>query len=566
MKETRGDPGGGRRGGWCGGAQPCGRGGQGPPPGPGRGEAEPGPAPGEKQRRRQEQEQGHGHGRGAEGSAGAGAAGGRGGGGGRQPAAAGGAIPAEVRLPGSCTLQPAQPRGVHGSAEGFPAGEPPPTQRGAGCPHAAADGPPAVWHGRWGELGPPRCAAAPALGTARQQVAQAAPDVPGGELAAVPAAARGAPGRPGRLRALEQRLLAGILGSTRRPGRHPPHLLPRGPQRRAQQRLRWARCWSLPPRGALAHAFFPRRGEAHFDSAERWSLRSGKGRNLFVVVAHEVGHTLGLEHSPARSALMSPYYKKLSKDFVLSWDDILAIQNLYGKPSRGSAIQLPGRVFTHFQDWSGDLYGEDRQRQGASTYYCHSFFDAVTADVDDNLYIFKGGHFWVVPASGNASQPQPLHARWPGLPAGIDACACSPLSHSFYFFKGGRCWRYQGSTLLPGFPQKCSARGLPRHPDTALYFQRLRRLVLFKGAKYFVASEESLSLEPYYPRSLRDWDGVPPGTTGALARRDGSVYFFRDERYWRFDQAKLRVVATGKWATQLPWMGCWDANGGQALF
>lgn len=58
------------------------------------------------------------------------------------------------------------------------------------------------------------------------------------------------------------------------------------------------------------------------------------------------------------------------------------------------------------------------------------------ADADHSLYIFKGGHFWVVSASGNASQPQPLHARWPGLPAGIDACACSPLSRSFYFFKG----------------------------------------------------------------------------------------------------------------------------------
>lgn len=49
-----------------------------------------------------------------------------------------------------------------------------------------------------------------------------------------------------------------------------------------------------------------------------------------------------------------------------------------GKPSKGSAIQLPGKVFTHFQDWSTDLYGGDRQQRSLSAYYCHSFFDAIT--------------------------------------------------------------------------------------------------------------------------------------------------------------------------------------------
>ncbi|XP_078235495.1 matrix metalloproteinase-28 isoform X2 [Pogona vitticeps] len=319
--------------------------------------------------------------------------------------------------------------------------------------------------------------------------------------------------------------------------------------------------------GALAHAFFPRRGEAHFDDDERWSLGGGKGHNLFVVVAHEIGHTLGLEHSPVRNALMSPYYKKLGKDFILNWDDILAIQNLYGKPARGSVVQLPGKLFSHFQDLSHPLEGAGPHRESNfSSHYCWSFFDAITTDLADNLYIFKGDYYWIISKGVKNNGPHPLRATWPGLPSTIDAAAFSEEDGKFYFFRGGRCWCYKGSSLEMGFPQKCSNRGdLPRHPDTALYFQPLHRLVLFKGPKYYVVNEEALRVEPYYPRSLRDWGGVPAMANGALTRRDGSVYFFRDDRFWKFDSEKLRVIETGKWAPQLQWLGCQDAALNQAV-
>ena len=54
-------------------------------------------------------------------------------------------------------------------------------------------------------------------------------------------------------------------------------------------------------------------------------------QNLFNIYHFFIsGHSLGLFHSTAEGALMNPYYDDSSK-MVLSADDILGIQSLYGK-------------------------------------------------------------------------------------------------------------------------------------------------------------------------------------------------------------------------------------------
>ncbi|NXU57195.1 MMP7 protein, partial [Turnix velox] len=84
----------------------------------------------------------------------------------------------------------------------------------------------------------------------------------------------------------------------------------------------------------LAHAFGPGEGiggDAHFDDDERWS-EYDQEVNLFLVAAHEFGHSLGLAHSNVRGALMYPLYTYMNPaTFRLSEDDKRRIQKLYGK-------------------------------------------------------------------------------------------------------------------------------------------------------------------------------------------------------------------------------------------
>ncbi|XP_077200325.1 matrix metalloproteinase-18-like [Paroedura picta] len=86
--------------------------------------------------------------------------------------------------------------------------------------------------------------------------------------------------------------------------------------------------------GILAHAYLPGRGiggDAHFDESEKWS-ETNREINLFLVAAHEFGHSLGLKHSSVRGALMYPTYSYVNPaTFRLPNDDTQRIQRLYGK-------------------------------------------------------------------------------------------------------------------------------------------------------------------------------------------------------------------------------------------
>lgn len=100
------------------------------------------------------------------------------------------------------------------------------------------------------------------------------------------------------------------------------------------------------PSGTLAHALFPpsnggsAAGDLHLDTAETWKIGfGGAGFDIFQVVAHEIGHSLGLDHSSVAGSLMNPFYTEAFSG--VQADDAAGAQFIYGGKI---AVSEPGII------------------------------------------------------------------------------------------------------------------------------------------------------------------------------------------------------------------------------
>ena len=93
------------------------------------------------------------------------------------------------------------------------------------------------------------------------------------------------------------------------------------------------------PGRVLAHAYYPYEfgdfgGDIHFDEDEGWSQNVTdlwSGTDFFSVAQHEIGHSLGLSHSPVSESVMFPYYRGKQGNQGIGYDDVLAMYELYSK-------------------------------------------------------------------------------------------------------------------------------------------------------------------------------------------------------------------------------------------
>uniref|UniRef100_A0A8C1ID87 interstitial collagenase n=1 Tax=Cyprinus carpio TaxID=7962 RepID=A0A8C1ID87_CYPCA len=254
------------------------------------------------------------------------------------------------------------------------------------------------------------------------------------------------------------------------------------------------------PNGLLAHAFPPFEGiggDAHFDDDEKFFYRSPQGYNLFLVAAHEFGHSLGLEHSRDPGALMYPTYIHRDVDtFVLPKDDVDGIQSLYGPNPDETGPRPTPPVTPNKCDPKLVL-------------------DAVTM-LRGEIMFFKDSFFWRSSPHRGTVEQHLITGFWPEIPGHIDAAFESPLEDKVFIIKGEKVWALYGYEMAQGYPKSLSMFRLPRKVqkvDAVLYDETSYKILFFVNKQIYSYNEEQRRLEKGYPKPV---EVVFPGMKGKV--------------------------------------------------
>ncbi|XP_032432680.1 collagenase 3-like [Xiphophorus hellerii] len=275
------------------------------------------------------------------------------------------------------------------------------------------------------------------------------------------------------------------------------------------------------PDGTLAHAFAPSSGiggDAHFDEDETFTFRTNKGYVLFLVAAHEFGHSLGLSHSNDPGALMAPVYSYKNPDtFVLPQDDVRGIQSLYGKnedpiPPGPTAPPTPDACDSSL------------------------VLDAV-ATLRGEMLFFKNGFFWRIYPQSNTPEQTLIANFWPDAPDSVDAAYESQESDRVFLFKGRQVWAFSGYDLVRDYPKSISSFGLPediKKVDAALNDPETGKTLFFVDSNYYSYDETTKAMDSGFPKRVDEtFSGMTRKVTAALQNR-GYTYLYSGPYMYEF--------------------------------
>lgn len=285
--------------------------------------------------------------------------------------------------------------------------------------------------------------------------------------------------------------------------------------------------------GVLAHAFYPRSGEIHFDDDEEFTRFTSRGVNLRYTASHEFGHTLGLKHSMKKGAMMSPYHPGYSSDIFLDEDDLAGISKLF-KLGKGAVYTVETNEAEEYQKFLSNQFDNSQDNKPhVSDSPCIDHIDAVIHDPNTKtLYFFVKDVYYKV-ERGRLGEigvvegyPKYISEGWDGLDSNIDAAYVNASISAAFFFKGDQYWKYDFLTnkMYSGFPSKTLSK-VPEDlqatlmsGDTAYFFSKdqILKHVSTENTIQEFKNTEFADAEATFPLLVKGYFGATHGTTYSI--------------------------------------------------
>ncbi|KAM6112787.1 matrix metalloproteinase-9 [Pterocles gutturalis] len=287
---------------------------------------------------------------------------------------------------------------------------------------------------------------------------------------------------------------------------------------------------------------------SNYDTDKKWGFCPDRGYSIFLVAAHEFGHSLGLDHSSVREALMYPMYSYV-QDFQLHPDDVRGIQYLYGRgsgPVPTAPVPAPTEEPQPAPTEAGSASATEEEEEmpeptaepipvDPSRDACaEKNFDAIT-EINGELHFFKDGKYWTLSSFWKSGIQGAFSVAdtWPGLPPVIDAAFQDVLTKRVFFFAGRQFWVFSGKSVLG--PRGIEKLGIGKDAGRIMgALQRGRgKVLLFSGESYWRLDVKVQRVDKGYPRATDNvFTGVPLDARNVFIYQD-KYHFCRGSFYWR---------------------------------
>lgn len=269
----------------------------------------------------------------------------------------------------------------------------------------------------------------------------------------------------------------------------------------------------------LGYALAPINGDIYLDEEEDWTFekKNSDSKIYFAwVIAHELGHSLGIGHNPNNDSIMYPYYSQ--KVFKPSHLDYNNLKYLYGlKPNKTEICNYPKidgivpipknrfLIFKKHQMWILSSNGIEEGPFEISSYFTDLPSPIDCAFLKDNItYIFRNQFYYKFYNNKDKIKQKYISKTFPNLPLNLSAAFYEPNQKTIYFFKNDIFYEFNttkpvGQRLSAAKRISESWNGIPDDVEAATLLDNKIVLFVKRFQCYFYnLSTKTLKSRPNY--------------------------------------------------------------------